>query len=44
MFFSFQIQGSIDCLNIQVDQFEGEIESLQVAQKKKRSDKEVSLS
>ncbi|KAG1676032.1 CCR4-NOT transcription complex subunit 3 [Nymphon striatum] len=34
------LSASIDELNIQVDQMEGEIESLQVVQKKKKSDKD----
>lgn len=36
-------QNTIDTLNMQVDQFESEVESLSVQTRKKKSDKEVSL-
>lgn len=36
-------QNTIDTLNMQVDQFESEVESLSVQTRKKKGDKEVSL-
>lgn len=35
-------QNTIDTLNMQVDQFESEVESLSVQTRKKKGDKEVS--
>lgn len=42
--FSFSPQNTIDTLNMQVDQFESEVESLSVQTRKKKGDKEVSSS
>lgn len=36
-------QNTIDTLNMQVDQFESEVESLSVQTRKKKGDKEVSV-
>lgn len=36
------LQNTIDTLNMQVDQFESEVESLSVQTRKKKGDKEVS--
>lgn len=36
-------QNMIDTLNMQVDQFESEVESLSVQTRKKKGDKDVSL-
>lgn len=40
---SFLAQNTIDTLNMQVDQFESEVESLSVQTRKKKGDKEVSV-
>lgn len=40
----FLFQNTIDTLNMQVDQFESEVESLSVQTRKKKGDKEVSVS
>lgn len=42
-FFSplFDLQNTIDTLNMQVDQFESEVECLSVQTRKKKGDKEV---
>lgn len=41
--FSFPLlQNTIDTLNMQVDQFESEVESLSVQTRKKKGDKDVS--
>lgn len=37
----FPLQNTIDTLNMQVDQFESEVESLSVQTRKKKGDKEV---
>lgn len=37
----FHLQNTIDTLNMQVDQFESEVESLSVQTRKKKGDKEV---
>ena len=37
------LQNTIDTLNMQVDQFESEVESLSVQTRKKKGDKEVSF-
>lgn len=44
MMFFLPVQNTIDTLNMQVDQFESEVESLSVQTRKKKGDKEVSLS
>lgn len=41
--FAFFPQNTIDTLNMQVDQFESEVESLSVQTRKKKGDKEVSF-
>lgn len=41
---SFFPQNTIDTLNMKVDQFESEVESLSVQTRKKKGDKEVSSS
>lgn len=40
--FPFLPQNTIDTLNMQVDQFESEVESLSVQTRKKKGDKDVS--
>lgn len=42
LFFFSHLQNTIDTLNMQVDQFESEVESLSVQTRKKKGDKEVS--
>lgn len=43
LFFPSLLQNTIDTLNMQVDQFESEVESLSVQTRKKKGDKEVSV-